>query len=275
MRKARELLRLCLHKGHSGRQAAKSIGISASTASVYLRRAREAELDWATVATMDDAALERALAVQAPAAEGKPARALPDVVYIKRELAKPDMTLGLLFEEYRREHPDGYQYSFFCELVRRELGKLDPVLRREHQAGKEMFTDWAGRTVPIVDADTGEVTLRAPIFVAVLGASSYTFFEALTNQQLPNWIRGHVHAYEFFQGVADLTIPDNTRTGVQQANFYEPEIHPLYRDMAVHYGTAILPTRVRRPRDYAEERVIPRMAQPGRRAADLAPLSSA
>ncbi|MDE3075218.1 MAG: IS21 family transposase [Chloroflexota bacterium] len=251
MRKARELLRLCLDKGHSGRQAAKSAGISASTASVYLRRAREAQLDWATVAAMDDAALERALAGEAPAAPAKPARVLPDVAQIKRELAKPDMTVALLWDEYRKDHPDGYQYSFFCELVRRELGKLDPVLRREHQAGKEMFTDWAGRTVPIIDADTGEVMLRAPIFVAVLGASSYTFFEAMASQQLPNWIRAHVHAYEFFQGVADLTIPDNTKTGVQQANFYEPEIHPLYLDMAVHYGTAILPTRVRRPRDKA------------------------
>ena len=121
MRKARELLRLCLDKGHSGRQAARSVGISASTASVYLRRAREAELDWATVATIDDAALERTLAGEPPAAPAKPARALPEVAHIKRELAKPDMTLGLLFEEYRREHPDGYQYSFFCELVRREL----------------------------------------------------------------------------------------------------------------------------------------------------------
>lgn len=248
MRKARDLLRLCLGNGMSGRQAARSIGISVSTASVYLERARRAGLEWQVVAGMDDAALEKALVGTGPARGHL--RPLPDLNYLKRELAKPDVTLMLVWDEYRTGNEGAYQYSQFCELVRRELRKADVVLRRQHKAGEEMHADWAGRTVPIVEAETGRVQ-AASIFVAVLPASSYTYFEAFPDQQLPSWIRGHVHAYEAFHGVPALTIPDNTKTGVTKANFYEPELHSLYQDMATHYGTAILPTRVRKPRDKA------------------------
>ncbi len=258
MRKARDLLRLCLGSGMSGRQAAKSIGISASTASVYLERARRAGIGWPAVTEMDDAALEKALAPTALAARG--ARPLPDMDYVRRELAKPDMTLALIWEEYRSENKGAYQYSQFCELVRRELRKADVVLRRQHKAGEEMAVDWAGRTVPIVEADTGRVQ-PASVFVAVLPASSFTYFEAFADQQLPSWIRGHVHAYEAFHGVPALTVPDNTKTGVTKANFYEPGLHPLYQDFAAHYGTAILPTRVRRPRDKAAVEVAVQVVQ--------------
>lgn len=248
MRKTRDLLRLCLGSGMSGRQAARSLGIAASTASVYLARARQAGLSWEAVAAMDDAALEKALAPSSVVATtGRP---MPDVGYVRKELARADTTLALIWMEYKAENPDGYQYSQFCEIVRRELGKTDLVLRQHHKAGEEMYVDWAGRTVPIVDADSGNAE-PASIFVAVLPASSYTYFEAFRDQQLPNWIRGHIHAYEAIGGVPALTVPDNTKTGVTRANFYEPELHPLYQDMASHYGTAILPTRVRRPKDKA------------------------
>lgn len=259
MRKARDLLRLCLCNQLSGRQAAKSLGISASTASVYLQRARAADLDWTMVAAMDDTTLERALAGPRPTPVVR-SRPFPDVAYLKRELAKPDMTLALAWTEYKTENPGGYQYSQFCELARRALGKVDLVLRREHRAGEEMFVDWAGRTVPIVDADSGQVS-SASVFVAALGASSYTFFEAMADQQLPNWIRGHVHAYEFFGGVAALTVPDNTKTAVTLPNFFEPDLHPLYEDLASHYGTAILPARVRRPRYKATVEVAVQVVQ--------------
>lgn len=176
MRKARDLLRLCLSNGMTGRQAARSVGVSSSTASVYLQRARGAGLEWAAVEAMDDAALERILTPPRTTPPTVGRRPMPDAAYLKRELAKPNVTLALLWTKYKAGNPKGYQYSQFCELARRELGKVDLVLRREHRAGEEMFVDWAGQTVPIVDADTGQ-THPASIFIAALGASNYTYFE--------------------------------------------------------------------------------------------------
>jgi transposase len=259
MRKVRDLLRLCWEGGLSSRQAARSLGIASSTASEHLQRARRAGLDWAQVQALDDEALEAKLFPH-EAAAAKVGRSLPDIAYLKRELAKPDVTLMLMWEEYRRDHPDGYQYSRFCELVGRELRRLDLVLRQDHRGGEKTFVDWAGRTVSIVDMDTGE-TRPASIFVAVLGASSYTFLEAFPDQKLASWIRAHVHAYEFFGGVTTLTIPDNTKTAVKGPNYFEPELHPLYEDLASHYGTAILPARVRRPRDKAKVEVAVQVVQ--------------
>ncbi len=152
MRKARDLLRLCLGGGMSGRRAAASVGVSASTASVYISRAREAGLTWERVAAMDDTELERVVAPAPAPANGS--RPMPDIEHVRRELAKADVTLSLVWQEYKAEHGDGYQYSQFCEVVGRELRRADVVLRRQHKAGAEMHVDWAGRTVPIVEADS-------------------------------------------------------------------------------------------------------------------------
>jgi transposase len=161
------------------------------------------------------------------------------------------LTLQLVWEEYREVHSDGYSYSRFCELYHRWNRNQDVVLRQEHRAGEKTFVDWAGATVPIYDRKTGE-TAAASIFVAVLGASTYTFARAALSQGLAHWIDCHVRAFEFFQGTTRLLVPDNPRTGVTRACRYEPDLNRTYQEMAQHYGIAVLPARPRKPRDKAK-----------------------
>jgi len=164
------------------------------------------------------------------------------------------VTLQLLWLEYKQDHPGGLQYSQFCERFRQWKGRVDRVLRQEHRAGEKVFVDFAGQTLEVVCRETGEVR-EAQIFVGVLGASSYTYAEALQSQELPEWIAAHVRMYEFFGGVPRLTVPDNLKAGVRQACFYEPDINPTYQELAAHYGTTVLPTRVAKPRDKAKVEV--------------------
>jgi transposase len=153
--------------------------------------------------------------------------------------------------EHKEGHPDGYQYSWFCQAYRIWQRHLDVVMRQEHRAGEKLFVDFPGQTLPIVDPATGEIT-AAQLFVAVLGASSYTYAEALPSQELPHWIAGHVHAFTFFGGCTRLIVPDNLRSGVTRAHRYEPDINRSYEEMAAHYGAAVIPARPRKPRDKAK-----------------------
>jgi transposase len=161
------------------------------------------------------------------------------------------VTLLLLWEEYRATHRGGYGYSRWCELYRSWEARLSPTMRQVHAAGERLFVDYAGQTVEVVDGSTGELR-SVQVFVAVLGASNYTYAEASWTQSLPDWIGSHVRTLHFLGGVPRQIVPDNLRAGVLRANWYEPGINPTYRDLAAHYGTAILPTRVRRPRDKAK-----------------------
>ena len=157
----------------------------------------------------------------------------------------------LLWQEYKEQHPDGYQYSQFCHLYRQWAAKIDPVMRQEHRAGEKMFVDYAGMTVPVYDRQANQMR-EAQIFVAVLGASNYTYAEATWTQTLPDWIASHVRAFAYFGGVPQIVVPDNLKTGVTKACFYEPDINPTYLDMANHYGTVVIPARVRKPKDKAK-----------------------
>jgi transposase len=161
------------------------------------------------------------------------------------------VTLFLLWQEYRAANPDGYQYSWFCEHFRAWQGRLDVVMRQDHRAGEKLFVDYAGQTVSVIDASTGEIR-EAQIFVAVLGASNYTYAEATWTQSLPDWIGAHTRCFSFLGGVPELVVPDNLRSGVSKAHRYEPDTNPTYQDMASHYGVAVMPTRVRKPRDKAK-----------------------
>ena len=163
------------------------------------------------------------------------ARPLPDWSEVHRELRRKSVTLSLLWQEYKETHPEGLQYSRFCEQYRAWAGKLDLVMRQEHRAGEKLFVDYAGQTVPVVDRETGGER-QAQIFVAVLGASSYTFAEATWTQTLPDWTASHVRAFEFIGGCPELVIPDNLRSGVSRAHRYEPDLNPTYLDLARHYG---------------------------------------
>jgi len=156
--------------------------------------------------------------------KGAPKRPLPEMSWVQKQLKRKGVTLQLLWEEYGDEHPDGYKYTQFCEYYKRWRSRLEPTLRQEHKAGEKMFVDWAGQTFPVWDPETGE-SRPAHLFVAVLGASNYTFCEAFENEQMPSWIEGHIHAYEACEGVAKVTVPDNPRTGVNRACRYEPELN--------------------------------------------------
>ena len=250
MRKIKEVLRLKWAKGLSNRRIATACGIGRPTVSEYLRRATEAGLTWPLPANLDDAHLERLLFPPPPALPAD-ARGIPDWAAIRQELKHKSVTLFLLWQEYRQANPDGYQYSWFCEHYRAWRGKLDMVMRQDHRAGEKLFVDYAGQTVPIIDRLTGEIR-EAQIFVAVLGASNYTYAEATWSQGLPDWIGSHVRTFRFLGGVPELVVPDNLRSGVSKAHRYEPDTNPTYQDMASHYGVAVLPARVRKPRDKAK-----------------------
>jgi transposase len=250
MRKIREVLRVCWACGWSERAAAISLSLSRSTVGKYLARARVAGLSWPLPEDLDDAALERRLFPAMPV-PGPEDRFVPDWAQVHRELARKGVTLQLLWEEHKQAHPDGYQYSRFSELYRTWRGALDLPMRQNHKAGEKLFVDYCGQTLPITDRATGKVS-EAQVFVAVLGASNYTYAEAGWTQSLPEWITAHVHAFAYLQGVPAFLIPDNLKAGVTLAHRYEPELNPTYRELAEHYGCTILPTRVRKPKDKAK-----------------------
>jgi len=156
-----------------------------------------------------------------------------------------------LAERDKEAHPDGFQYSRFCELYGRWRSSIDPVLRQSYKAGERVFVDYAGQTVEVIDQKTGEVR-EAQIFVATLGASNYIYAEATWTQGLPDWIGSHERLYRHLGGVPALTIPDNLKSGVTKACYYEPDINPTYQDLATHFGTVVLPTRVASPCDKAK-----------------------
>ena len=248
MRKVREVLRLKHACGASDRLIAQSLGIGRTTVGEYLRRAAVVGMTWPV--ELDDAELERLLFTPAGFYEG-PTRPQPDWSRMHAELRRRGVTLMLLWEEYRAEHADGYGYSRFCDLYGEWRKGITATMRQPHVAGEKLFVDFAGDTVPVIDGLTGEVR-AAHVFVAVLGASNYTFAEARWSEGLADWIGAHVDALAFLGGVPKLIVCDNLKAGVTAACRYEPGINRTYQDMATHYGTSILPARVRRPRDKAK-----------------------
>ncbi|NIN68323.1 MAG: IS21 family transposase [Anaerolineae bacterium] len=253
MRKISEVLRLKWECGLSNRAIARSCSISHSTVGEYLRRAQEAGLSWPLPADLGEDRLFELLFPKAPQS-GSRVIPCPDWSLIHTELRKKSVTLRLLWVEYREAHPDGYGYSQFCALYRQWAKRLKPSMRLSHKGGEKVFVDYAGQTVPIVDPHTGEVH-QAQIFIGVLGASNYTYAEAHESQELSNWIGAHVRMFAFFGGVPEIVVPDNLKAGVKHPCRYEPDLNPTYQDLAQHYGTAVIPTRVRKPKDKAKAEV--------------------
>ena len=249
VRKIKEVLRLKAG-GTSNRQIARSCGVSRPAVSEYLRRATEAGLSWPLPDELSDAALEHQLFPPAPNLPAQE-RGIPDWSVVHRERKRKGVTQFLLWQEYRQQHPQGYQYSWFCDHYRQWLGKRDLVMRQDHRAGEKLFVDYAGHTAAVVNQHTGEIR-EAQIFVAVLGASNYTYAEATWTQGLQDWIGSHQRTFTFLGGVPEIVVPDNLRSGVSKAHRYEPDINPTYQEFATHYGVAIIPARVRRPKDKAK-----------------------
>jgi transposase len=249
MRKVREVLRLALAGGLNQRQVARSLSLSPTTVGEYLRRAESAGLTW-PLPDLDDAQLEGRLYPIVARGQAD-TRAIPDWAAVHRELKRKGVTLLLLWQEHKAAHPDGLQYSQFCDRYRAFSGKLDLVMRQHHRAGEKLFVDYAGPTVEVIDRATGEIR-AAQIFVATLGASNYTYAEATWTQGLPDWCASHIRAFEFLGSVPALLVPDNLKSAVTRPCRYEPQANATYEELAAHYRTAILPARVRRPRDKAK-----------------------
>ena len=254
MRRVREILRLKHECGTSDRAIGRSLGIARSTVALTLDRIAAAGLAWPLAATLSDRVLEAMLYAGAGSKQGMRRKAEPDWTHVHRELRRPGVTLMLLWEGYRTREPGGYGYSRWCDLYRAWEGRLSPTMRQAHPAGERLFVDYAGQTVEVVDGRTGEVR-QAQVFVAAMGASSYTYAEATWTQSLPDWIGSHTRTLAFMGGVPAQLVPDNPKVGVDRANWYEPGLNRTYLDLATHYGTAILPTRVRKPRDKAKVEV--------------------
>jgi transposase len=257
MRKIRDVLRLRAD-GLSKRKIAASLSIGVTTAGDVIRRAKQAGLIWPLPENLSDEAVEQLVYPPALAA-GKKQRPQPEWTAVHHELRRPGVTLQLTWEEYRSAHPDGYGYSRYCDLYRAWERRLSPTMRQLHVAGERTFVDYAGTTLEVVDGTTGEVR-TCPLFVAVLGASNYTYAEATFTQQLADWIGSHERTFAFFGGVTAQTVSDNLRSGVTKACFYEPTVNRTYAEMAAHYGTAILPARPRKPRDKAKVEVAVQVA---------------
>lgn len=252
MRQIKEVLRLRNELELSVRQIARATGLARSTVSDYLVLARKAKLPWPLADDLDQTELWAKLEIHKSATDPSnvPKRVTPDWPHVRKELGRKNVTLLLLWQEYRQDHPEGYSRSQFFELYRQWAKTLSPVMRQPQIPGERLLVDWAGDKVPIRDPQTGEV-IQASLFVCAFGASHKIYAEAFLDQKLGSWINGHVHALRFYGGVPRLIVPDNPKTAVTGHCRYEPKLHPSYLEMAEHYGTAILPARARKPRDKA------------------------
>jgi transposase len=248
MRKLREILRLKYERRMSHRAIARACAVGVGTVSEYVRRARKAGLSWPLPDGLDDGSLEARLFV---AAEPGRERIRPDVARIHQELRRPGVTLQLLWEEYLEVHPEGYRYSQFCEIYRRWAKRLKPSMRQVHRAGEKTFIDFSGKRPHIVDRRTGE-QMPVELFVAVLGASSFTYAEATESQKLPCWVGAHKRMAAYFGGSTEIWVPDQLKSGVRRPCRYEPGINRTYQELAEHYGAIAIPARPGKAKDKAK-----------------------
>lgn len=251
MKKIREILRLRFALGRTHRDIAVSCGLSSSTVGECLARCKREGISWPLPEELTDSELEHRVYRLEPCKDD--VRPLPDWRYVHTELRRRDAHVSkfCLWEEYRKAHENGYEYSWFCREYRRWMATIEPVMRKQHRGGYATYVDYAGDTVKVVDAETGEIR-QAQVFIGVLGASNYTYAEAAWSQDLASWVGAHIRMFEFFGGTTEVVVPDNLLSGVKKADFYDPVINPTYQKLAEHYNIAVLPTRKRKPRDKAK-----------------------
>jgi len=259
MKQLRQILRLT-HDGTSAREIARRLGSARSTIQDCLKRAKAAGLSWPLPTELTDSVLEKQLYACSSGSQGARRRPEADWKVLVKEMKRPGVHLLMLWEEYREIHPDGYSYSRFCDLYRAFEMRLSPVMRQDHVAGDKVFVDYSGKKLGIADRLTGEIHL-AEIFVGVLGASNYTYAEATWTQTLPDWIGAHVRMLNVFRGSPRLIVPDNLKSGVNKASFYDPEINRTYGMMAGHYNMGVLPARPYKPKDKSKVEAGVRFAQ--------------
>ena len=254
MRKIKEVLRLKYEAKLSQRQIARSLKMGLGTVSMYIKRAETAGLRWPSAQEMDERKLAQALFDNHPP-KHPPKFIEPDCAKMHQQLKHKGVTKLLLWEEYKQVHGEhGYQYSRFCHCYRRWLSQQKRSMRQHHRAGEKLFVDYCGPTVGIVNPDTGELR-QAQIFVAVMGASNYTFATATWSQRQQDWIEAHIKTFEFLGGVPEVVVPDNLKSAVSKPDRYTPGLNPAYQQMASFYQTAIVPARPYKPKDKAKAEV--------------------
>lgn len=258
MRKIQKVLRLRWQLKLTVREVARAVGASVGVVQKIASRAAASGLTWEAVEGLDDVSLEERLYGR-PVAAGDE-RPRPDPVYMHRELRRVGVTLELLHLEYLEQHPNGLRYTAFCETYRRWLPKAGLVMRQVHHAGEKCFVDYSGKLPSYIEPRTGE-RIEVELFVAVLGASNYTYVEATETQRVPDFIASHVRAYAYFGGVTEITVPDQLKSAVVRSCRYEPGVQRTYAELARYYGTAVVPARPYKPRDKAKVEVAVQIAQ--------------
>ena len=266
MRRIHEVLRLKFEQSRNHREISAATGLSKGSVGTYLRRAQDAGIDWVTARELSETELEARL-FKGSVGRNVPADRVPvDCEWVHKEMRRKGVTLQLLWIEYRQSalrDPQGrrpYQYSQFCERYREFHGRVDASMRQEHRAGEKVFVDYSGVRPSIVDRETGEV-IDVELYVAVLGASNFTFVEATRTQQRDEFIGSTARAYEYFGGVPQITVPDQLRSAVSGPDRLDPEINPVFAEFAQHYRTAVIPARPRKPKDKAKVEVGVQIAQ--------------
>lgn len=259
MRKTREILRQKWLLELSHRRVARNLDVSLGMVSETLARAQISGLaSWSAIELLDEVALEARL--YGVDAAGPGPRPLPDYSWVHTELRRAGVTLQLLHLEYLEGNLQGYRYTQFCEHYRRWLNRQKRSMRQVHRAGEKLFVDYAGKKPHYVDAKTGEA-IEVELFVAALGASNYIYAEATPSQRGPDWIRSHVHAFEYLGGVPQAIVCDQLKSGVAKSCRYEPGVQRTYEEMAIHYGTTVLPARPRKPQDKPKVEVAVQVAE--------------
>jgi len=254
MRKITEILRLRHEIGLSYRAISKTLNIGYGTVVEYLKKADKVGLKWPLPNNMDEHALSL-LFFPSQKVTGQRRFVEPDYPNAHQELKRKGVTKHLLWQEYRELYPsDGYSYAQFCHRYLEWLGYQKRSMRQIHLAGEKLFVDYCGPTMDVINPDTGELR-TAQVFVAVLGASNYTYACASWSQKQEDWLSAHVQAFEFFGGVSEVVVPDNLKSGVKKTHRYEPDINPSYQQLATHYGVAVVPARPYKPKDKSKAEV--------------------
>lgn len=250
MIKIQEIIRLGL-QGQTYRTITQSCNVSIGVVSKYLNIAKDKQVTYDQIKDLSKDEMFKLFEITSAESINR-LKPCPDFKTIHEELKKKNVTLFLLWEEYIEQNPDGYKYSRYCTLYNQWRGKLKISMRQAHKAGEKMFVDYAGSTVPIYDRTSGKILYESAIFVSCLGASQYTFAEATKDQKMENWINSHVRSFEYFDGVPEVVVCDNLKSGITKPNYYEPDINKTYCELAQHYGAVVIPARIRKPKDKAK-----------------------
>ena len=248
MKKIREVIRLRFDRGASIGQIATACKMGRSTVGEYLDRAAGANITWPLPEGLSDAELQSQLF---PAKRKANSRPVPDWNEVRKQLTRKGVTLLLLWQEYIALNPEGYGYTRYTGLFKNWLATSELSMLQPHKAGEKLWVDWAGLKMSLADAETGELS-EISVFVSAMGSSQMIFARAFESENSRNWLEAHVSAFGFYGAMPELVVPDNLKTGVHSPNYYDPELNPAYAELARFYDVAVLPARVKKPRDKAK-----------------------